>query len=358
MSLLKDLTIENFRGFDKVELKNFSKINLILGRNNSGKTSILEAVFLLTGMSNPSLPDNINRFRGIRTVNADNLKYLFYNTSYANNPTFQCILADLSERKLALSPIFKGASDKERGEVNPIISSTTSSMSEISGIDLSFETKKRQSARAQFKASLNYTEQGIKQTLNNKYIETINATFISSDSNDASVLTGYSELVKKKKESIVLNALQTVDSKIESIQALPEGIFLGLKDVEELVISNMAGDGIRRFLRIITAIANPTRKIIIIDEIENGLHYSAYKQLWMCILSLIEKADSQLFITSHNIETLKCLEQILNETEYLHFQDFVKVYTVANTKKSGFKTYQYSFEGFKDAIENEMEIRG
>ncbi len=357
MSLLKDLTIENFKGFDKVELKDFSKINLILGRNNSGKTSILEAIFLLTGMSNPSLPDNINRFRGIRTIDAGNLKYLFHKTSFAKNPTFHSILEDSSERTLVLSPIFNGSTETEKETNDAISSSVTTSFSPISGLDLHFNTKKRQAQKLPFKASINYTPQGLNQTLNSKYIETINATFVASDSNDSSVIAGYAELVKKKKESLVLTALQAVDSKIESIQALPDGIYLGLKDVDDLVISNIAGDGIRRFLRIITAIANPTRSIILIDEIENGLHYSAYEQLWKSILELSKTLGSQLFITSHNIETLKCLEKILKNTKYEDFQELVKVYTVAETK-IGFKTYQYSFEGFKDAIENELELRG
>lgn len=358
MSLLKELTIENFRGFDKIELKEFSKINIVLGKNNSGKTSILEAIFLLAGMSNPILPDTINRFRGIASINASNLKYLFHNISFVNNPTFTAILDDSSERTLELSPLYKGSSEKEKVELDGTSSSAMTTYSPINGLDLNFSTKKKQQQRQPYKASINYTQQGLSRIINNKYIEKISATFIGTESNDSTILAGYSELVKKKKDDFVLHALQTFDKRIESIQPLPDGIYLGLKNIDELVLSNMAGDGIRRFLKIITAVANPSRTIILIDEIENGLHYSAYRLLWESILALSSTLDSQLFITTHNVETLKCLQKVLEDTENEIQREYVKVFTVVETKNAGFKSYGYSYEGFKEAIDNEMEMRG
>lgn len=358
MSLLKELTIENFRGFDKVELSDFSKINIILGKNNSGKTSILEAIFLLAGMSNPLLPDNINRLRGIGSIDARNLKYLFHNISFPNNPIFHARLEDLTERTLILTPIIKGNSDKDKIAVEATSSSAMTTSTQISGLELTFSSKKYHDQKQSYKASINYTHQGLTQSLNNKYIETINATFIASDSNDSTILAGFSDLVKKKKDIEVLKSLQSFDNRIESIQALPDGIYFGLKDVDELVLSNMAGDGIRRFLKIITAVANPSRTIALIDEIENGLHHSAYELLWKSILTLSSTLDLQLFITTHNAETLKCLQRILKDVEFEKQRDLVKIYTVVNTKNSGFKSFRYSYESFKDAIENDLEIRG
>ena len=65
MSILQRLTIKNFRGFDSLEIDGFSKINLFVGKNNSGKTSVLESIFLVIGMSNPMLPNTINQIRGL-----------------------------------------------------------------------------------------------------------------------------------------------------------------------------------------------------------------------------------------------------------------------------------------------------
>lgn len=51
----KDITIKNFRGFDLLEINGFAKINLFVGANNVGKTSILEALFMLSGLTNPCM---------------------------------------------------------------------------------------------------------------------------------------------------------------------------------------------------------------------------------------------------------------------------------------------------------------
>lgn len=65
------VSIENFRCFKMFSMDSFGRINLIGGKNNSGKTSLLEALFLLVGGSNIGLILNINRFRGIETYAGD-----------------------------------------------------------------------------------------------------------------------------------------------------------------------------------------------------------------------------------------------------------------------------------------------
>ena len=52
--MLKKLTIEHFRGFSSFKIDQLARINLIVGKNNVGKTALLEALFLLSGPYNPS----------------------------------------------------------------------------------------------------------------------------------------------------------------------------------------------------------------------------------------------------------------------------------------------------------------
>ena len=85
--------------------------------------------------------------------------------------------------------------------------------------------------------------------------------------------------MKKKKDSIVLDAIRKFDDRVKAIKVLPVGIYLDMEGIGELVQIDAAGDGIRRFLNIVSTIANLESKIVLIDQIENGLHYSAYKLL-------------------------------------------------------------------------------
>ena len=61
--MLERLHIRNYRVFNELEIDRLSRINLIAGKNNSGKTSLLEAIFLLTGAGNPHFMLNIRGFR-------------------------------------------------------------------------------------------------------------------------------------------------------------------------------------------------------------------------------------------------------------------------------------------------------
>ena len=63
--MFKNLRIRNFRAFDDLEIPRLGLVNLVTGKNNTGKTSLLEALFLLCGAGNPEMALRINAIRGI-----------------------------------------------------------------------------------------------------------------------------------------------------------------------------------------------------------------------------------------------------------------------------------------------------
>lgn len=65
MDGFKNIDIKNFRGIEHLEIEDFSRINVLLGHNNSGKSTVLEALMLQTGMSNPDLPQQLNSIRNV-----------------------------------------------------------------------------------------------------------------------------------------------------------------------------------------------------------------------------------------------------------------------------------------------------
>ena len=86
-SHFKEITITNFRGFDSLIIKQLQRINIFVGANNVGKTSILEAAFMLSGMSNPFISNRINYLRtALLNNNIDSSRYLFHNVDFSNKP--------------------------------------------------------------------------------------------------------------------------------------------------------------------------------------------------------------------------------------------------------------------------------
>lgn len=58
--MLESVRIRNFRVFRDLEIDRLARINLFAGHNNSGKTTLLEALFLLSGGGNPHMTLNVN----------------------------------------------------------------------------------------------------------------------------------------------------------------------------------------------------------------------------------------------------------------------------------------------------------
>ena len=72
------VTIDRFRGISHADISGFKRINLFFGKNNCGKSSLLEAIFLACGQSNPLLPLNINNFRDYRKIQKKDISLDFY----------------------------------------------------------------------------------------------------------------------------------------------------------------------------------------------------------------------------------------------------------------------------------------
>jgi len=361
MSNIKEIEIQNFRGFKDLKIENFGQINLIVGRNNCGKTTLLESLFLTIGISNPLLPDNVNKLRGLGYKSAEDFKFLFHKLKFANTPSFKMKFEDKSERTLELHPRYlsnnKSDNFKKNSDNNLLLSNVSSASPQIEGIDLKFGVKEKHSKLQNFISSFVQSNQGINFVQAKGYQEKLFAVYNSSDNKETNALPRYSEIIKRKKETVVLEAIKKLEPKIKDIFALPDGLYFDHEDFEERIPSNLAGDGVRRFLNIITTVAERNESIILIDEIENGLHYSAHKLLWKNLLSICKEMNIQLFISTHSLETLQHFKETLELEEYADMREKSMIYSIIHTSKQGIKALNYSFEGFKDAIELNNEIR-
>jgi len=60
--LIREVSIDNFKGIKRCEIKDLRKVNLFIGKNGCGKPSIMEAIYF-TGkeFTGPHLPECIKR---------------------------------------------------------------------------------------------------------------------------------------------------------------------------------------------------------------------------------------------------------------------------------------------------------
>lgn len=342
----RKLSIVNFRGFDNLLIDDFANVNVFVGANNVGKTSILEAIFMLAGMSNPLMPTRINNLRTWTVASVDSTRYLFHNLDFSKRPVLEAGMLE-GIRKMTFTPVMTN-------DAADITSSGTSSRATIKQLNLDFDVVEKGEYAYHTKL---YTDAGgnIQQTLDSGYREDMNCLFLSADKNDGNAASNFALLVKRNRKQVVVDALRKFDPDLESVEALPDGLFLKMRDVQELLPIGLAGDGLRRMINILSSIANEDYHTVLIDEIDNGLHYSAHKCMWKTILEFAVQRRIQIFATTHNFDCLQGLKNTMRENDA--FRELVHVYNIAKTKTKGYQAYEYTYEELKEAIDNEIEIR-
>ena len=354
MNGFKNIQIDNFRGIDHLSIDDFSRVNVFLGQNNSGKSSVLEAIAMLMSMSNPDSPQLINAVRARKAFSRFiDIQYFFNNLNVATPPEVTAEERDgtLRHLKMALSYVFD-----ELAEPSNQQQQQTGAVNYVNTLEMNFDITKGTSIQ-NYKSWLRVNSQGLvaNRKLAEGYLENKRAWLTPSDLMMSNLANDLAELFRRNRKDTVLSLLKMFDSHINSIEILTDDIYVGFEGMAQMLPVSMMGDGLRRYLSIVASASNPMIDMFLIDEIDNGLHYSVYKKLWEAIFALAVASEKQIFVTTHSKETLGYLSEMLEEhTEY---QQELRLYTLEKTKLKGFQAYKYTYEGLSGACENDIEIR-
>ena len=128
--------------------------------------------------------------------------------------------------------------------------------------------------------------------------------------------------------------------------------------LQRFIPIHVAGDGLKRLLSIITAIYNAKNGIILIDEVDNGLHFSVQQLLWKAIITAAKQFNVQIFATTHSIECLAALNtaaQTFKQNKNI-IDDEIRYFRIERNNDTH-KIYTYEQEIFKLAMEKNWEVR-
>ena len=355
MDGFKNLEINNFRGIKHLKIDDLSRVNVFLGQNSSGKSSVLESLLFLMGMSNPDLPQNINSIRARVFSSFMDLGYMFYNYNLKVSPEFSSEMFDGSKRHLALEMTYtfdeKAQVDLPQGQIP-----TSETKTFLNTLKMMFDVEVDQK-KSSYESSIIVNQAGI--VTNKKpaegYLEKNSMAFFPADLSLSNPVNDLVEMAKRMKKDVVIARLKNFDNRITTLEILNNVAYVGLEGINQLLPVNMLGDGMRRYLNLVAASANPMNNIFLIDEIDNGLHYSAYKKLWEAIFALATDTNKQVFVTTHSKETLYQLNEMLEE--HSEYRDALRLYTIEKTKLEGHQAYKYTHEGLAEACQNNVELR-
>lgn len=284
--MIEELRIKNFRGFSSLELKDLKRVNLVVGENNAGKTSLLEAFFILSD------PNRIGELPGIFRVVQGNSDLRF----------FRWLIKDKCVEKSG-SLYAKDKIDEWQYDLTP---------PNAKGLD----SKIVQNLLAIYKVS---TLQllGLRGNYRNCRVISIN----HRDPNNLVNLVGR-VFRKSDGEDTLQRLLAKIDPRIKKVRIDPgdDGnqviVDIGLS---ELVPVSQVGQGVYRLLSILAVIIGEQPEIVLIDEVENGLHHSVQKQIWTGLAEVAEKLDVQIIATTHSDECLHAAHNAFLDRETYDF---------------------------------------
>lgn len=348
MKLYK-IDIEKFRGFSKFVIEDFKKINLIVGKNNSGKTSLLEAIFFAIGISNPNLSITIDNLRGLIHDKNDDFRFIFHNLDYSEKIKIESEFINKAQfRKLLIRPIF----DK----TNDIDSYSTKTEKKVDGVEFNFSTKSIKKAKDKFKKSTLQLIQGKFEIKNaDDYKEMLQGRFLNQKTSSLDIYKELDNILINKGEGRIIKALQNIDRRIC-------GISLGINNmiyfdigIKKLIPYQLMGDGIIRLLSIIVSISQTENGILMIDEIENGFHYSILNKLWQSVYETAIQYNVQIFITTHSFECAKAFGNIDYDNKFK--EDNLRIFRIENNNDNEFKSIKFDTEDIGSSFESNWEIR-
>jgi AAA15 family ATPase/GTPase len=297
---IEDLKIINFKCFKELEVSNIGRVNLIGGKNNVGKTAFLEAVELFSSSNKPL---DLFAFIG-KVLQRRQDKYLEIDFIY--NDEFEVVIS--SSLKTCTLKQSVGVIERNRSVVFSEDRLPTDILTiSVNGISEDFP--------------INYISRS--ERFNIRRDSKNNLIYIStSKSKEKDIAISFGKLIElnMKLESFLNSSLSLFDDNILELKLIPKEqdiiLKLKLKNKNSLVLLSSLGEGVNRYIAILCAIWASKDSVLLIDEIENGIHYTNYKKLWEIIFQASVDANCQLFITTHSKECISAFNEVQLDSKY------------------------------------------
>jgi hypothetical protein len=301
--------VKNFRGLEDLRVEDLRRINLIVGKNNTGKTSLLEAVFLLGEATTPTATLDIGRLRGQRfSAEKPDPDPIWRAMFRGMDPGHRIEITgqrvgDVRARELVVEtfqPGFYDPADQEEPRVE--------TGEAVKAIRFRYQppTGKPTETTALLNAQqLVYDTSDVELLPDVVPTRLLSARSLSSVGSD---IKGYGSLVRTKQERPVIEALRLIDPRLERIETVADSsglavyADLGMPSLVPLVV---CGEGMVRLFSIVVGLTMSKGGALLVDEIDNGLHHSVMVPFWGAILKLATELDVQVFATTHNDEIIR-----------------------------------------------------
>lgn len=329
--MLNSLLINNYKNIRHLLIPKLGRVNLVWGKNNVGKSTLLEALSIYASNGRASQLYEILKMRG------EDLNAFSYRDSITSDDELNAFLPLVSDYKRSIIET-DGVQVGENGDnvvtiklmrvsrVRTVLRGKTRTIRVVAPVNAPQE-ENIISQNISIQMTNHAKQLNYEIDLDGHGVQIIDMLdpdgmpinvpfkYISSKGNQGIGIDKlWSSVSMSENEDFVIKALQIIEPRIKRFNILTsenpnseQGFvpFVLLEGENNRVRLSSMGDGINRILTIILSLINCKGGIFLLDEFENGLHYSVQSKLWDIIFELATNLDVQVFVTTHSNDCIK-----------------------------------------------------
>ncbi len=319
---ISNIEIENFRGIKHTKISDFKRVNLLVGKNNSGKSTVLESVYLLLCSYRGEIQQWANALKERNPIYDDQYwDSLFYEFDSKKN------IVRIQESEMGRVEInLDGSALKVSNTVAVYL------------IDFGFDSSKQMQVQCHQQGLLLQTP------------VTFLSTFVLKDILD-SLADDFDKIQDAKLISLLCDTVRPIEPNIRDFRMSSKRVVKAdIASIPKLLPVNLLGDGMVSILGIVMKIANAKDGVVLIDEIESGFHYSVLETMWKTIFEAAKKFNVQFFATTHSEECIEAFAKIECD------EDDRRLFRLSKKEDKTWVT-KYRHENLLAAFEIEAEVR-
>ena len=375
MQQIDTFHVGSFRGLTDVTLEGAGQVNLIVGGNNSGKTSLLEAIAVYAAPLDVAEWASVARMREVRGApfimhaglsSTDAIRWLFPQreaTDWERGARELLLSGDgkfnVRSLKAACTPI-RGIPPEPRYSQRKNITEdelieedgwhlSIDMRAEISGTHLNNQLgidllEDATDGKEHVKLEMDvWGASGLRYNPQNSAPRLKCVTLSPySHRNQPLTMRMLSRIISSGEKSDLIGLLQGVDANIKDLEILTEGggrplITALLADGRRVPVS-VLGDGFRRALAIAIAMNQVKGGVLLIDEVETAMHVSALDTLFPWLVRLAAAQNVQIFATTHSLEAI----QAITAAAVRVGSECLTAYHIPNRNEKGAKPRRYT----------------